>query len=34
MAVADVALRGATLDDAFLTLTGHTTDTAELEVAA
>ena len=35
VAVADVALRGATLDDAFLTLTGHTTDTeAELEVAA
>jgi ABC-2 type transport system ATP-binding protein len=34
VAVADVALRGATLDDAFLTLTGHMTDTAELEVAA
>ena len=28
MAVADVALRGATLDDAFLTLTGHTADTS------
>ena len=34
VAAADVALRGATLDDAFLTLTGHTTETAELEVAA